>query len=90
MVEPFFIATHVMKMEPYIKETVGDLLDKLKATGCANGPVDLVHEFALPVPSYIIYTILGVPFDDLPYLTEQAAIRSHGSSNAREASAANQ
>jgi nitric oxide reductase len=90
MVEPFFITTHVMKMEPYIKETVADLLDRMKARGCADGPVDLIKEFALPVPSYIIYTILGVPFDDLEYLTEQAAIRSHGSANAREASAANQ
>lgn len=90
MVEPFFITSHVMKMEPYINKTVGDLLDKMKIKGCANGPVDLVQEFALPVPSYIIYTILGVPFDDLEYLTKQAAIRSHGSGNAREASAANQ
>lgn len=90
MVEPFFSTTHVAKMEPYIKKTVADLLDKLSATGSADGPLDLVQEFALPVPSYIIYTILGVPFDDLEYLTKQAAIRSHGSGNAREASAANQ
>ncbi|KAB5536338.1 cytochrome P450 55A2 [Coniochaeta sp. 2T2.1] len=90
MVESFFVTTHVTKMEPYIKQTVGDLLEKLKTKGCANGPVDLVQEFALPVPSYIIYTILGVPFDDLEYLTQQAAVRSQGSSNAREASAANQ
>jgi len=90
MVEPFFAPAHVAKMEPYIKETVCDLLDRMKAKGCAEGPVDLIQEFALPVPSYIIYTILGVPFDDLEYLTRQVAIRSHGSSNAREASAANQ
>jgi nitric oxide reductase len=90
MVEPFFAPTHVMKMEPYIKETVVDLLDRMKTKGCANGPLDLIQEFALPVPSYIIFTILGVPFDDLEYLTGQAAIRSHGSANAREASAANQ
>ncbi len=90
MVEPFFITTHVTKMEPYIKKTVADLLDRLSAAGRATGTVDLIPEFALPVPSYIIYTILGVPFDDLEYLTKQAAIRSHGSGNAREASAANQ
>ncbi|RKU45605.1 hypothetical protein DL546_008006 [Coniochaeta pulveracea] len=90
MVEPFFVIDHVHRMEPYIKKTVNDLLDKLKEKGCADGPVDLIHEFALPVPSYIIYTILGVPFEDLDYLTNQAVIRSQGSSNAREASAANQ
>ncbi|OIW26840.1 cytochrome P450 [Coniochaeta ligniaria NRRL 30616] len=91
MVEPFFTTTHVTEMEPYIKKTVTDLLDRVRAAGrAANGPVDLIQEFALPVPSYIIYTILGVPFDDLEYLTKQVAIRSHGSGNAREASAANQ
>lgn len=38
----------------------------------------------------IIYTILGVPFEDLEYLTQQNAIRSNGSATAQEASAANQ
>ncbi|KAL6871607.1 cytochrome P450 [Trichoderma longibrachiatum] len=90
MVEPFFSARHVREMQPYIQKTVDDLLGALKAKGCADGPVDLVQEFALPVPSYIIYTILGVPFDDLQYLTQQNAIRTNGSSTAREASAANQ
>lgn len=53
MVEPFFVIDHVHRMEPYIKKTVNDLLDKLKEKGCADGPVDLIHEFALPVPSYV-------------------------------------
>jgi nitric oxide reductase len=38
----------------------------------------------------IIYTILGVPFEDLEYLTTQNAIRSNGSGTAQEAAAANQ
>lgn len=38
----------------------------------------------------IIYTILGVPFEDLEFLTRQNAIRTNGSSTAREASSANQ
>ncbi|EGU73321.1 hypothetical protein FOXB_16169, partial [Fusarium oxysporum f. sp. conglutinans Fo5176] len=37
-----------------------------------------------------IYTILGVPFEDLEYLTKQNAIRSNGSGTAQEAAAANQ
>lgn len=90
MVEPFFVPEHVKKLQPYIQKTVNDLLGALKAKGCADGPVDLVQEFALPVPSYIIYTILGVPFHDLAFLTQQNAIRTNGSSTAREASAANQ
>lgn len=38
----------------------------------------------------IIYTILGVPFEDLVYLTQQNAIRSNGSGTALQAQAANQ
>lgn len=90
MVEPLFTPKHVKKLQPYIQKTVDDLLAAMKKKGCAAGPVDLVKEFALPVPSYIIYTILGVPFNDLEYLTNQNAIRTNGSSTAREASAANQ
>lgn len=89
MVESYFTPDHVRKMQPYIQKTVDDLLDALKAKGCADGPVDLVKEFSLPVPSYIIYTLLGVPFNDLEYLTHQNAIRTNGSSTAREASSAN-
>lgn len=89
MVESLFEPAHVKTMQPYIQKTVDDLLDAMKAKGCANGPVDLVQQFALPVPSYIIYTILGVPFHDLAFLTEQNAIRTNGSATAREASSAN-
>ncbi|RMJ17177.1 Cytochrome P450 55A2 [Fusarium kuroshium] len=90
MVESLFTPEHIKKLQPYIQKTVDDLLAAMKKKGCATGPVDLVKEFALPVPSYIIYTILGVPFNDLEYLTNQNAIRTNGSSTAREASAANQ
>ncbi|UKZ54429.1 hypothetical protein TrVGV298_008237 [Trichoderma virens] len=84
MVESLFSAEHIKDMQPYIQKTVDNLLAALKAKGCANGPVDLIKEFALPVPSYkIIYTILGVPFHDLEYLTHQNAIRTNGSSTAR-------
>ncbi|KAK4121980.1 cytochrome P450 [Parathielavia appendiculata] len=88
MVESWFTPEKVKSMQPYIDKTVNDLLDRMKVKGCAGGPVDFVEEFALPVPSYIIYTILGVPFEDLEFLTEQNAIRTNGSSTAREASAA--
>ncbi|KAK3376981.1 cytochrome P450 [Lasiosphaeria ovina] len=68
--------------------TVGGLLEKMVAD--AERPVDLVEAFVLLVPSYIIYTILGVAFSDLDFLTKQNAIRTNGSSTAREASSANQ
>ncbi|KAF4415320.1 cytochrome P450 55A3 [Fusarium acutatum] len=89
MVESFFNQHYVEKLKPYIRETVQRLLDNMASKGCKE-PVDLVEKFALPVPSYTIYTILGVPFEDLEYLTEQNAIRSSGSGTAQEAAAANQ
>ncbi|KAF6806528.1 cytochrome p450 55a3 [Colletotrichum plurivorum] len=89
MVEPLFVGEHVETMKPYIQRTVGQLLDQMVAKGCEE-PVDLIENFALPVPSYIIYTILGVPFKDLEYLTQQNAIRTNGSSTALQAQATNQ
>ncbi|KAF7564004.1 hypothetical protein G7046_g94 [Stylonectria norvegica] len=84
MVEPLFLKAHVESMKPYIQKTVDDLLDEMTANECET-PVDLVQNFALP----IIYTVLGVPFEDLAYLTNQNAIRTNGSATASEASSAN-
>jgi len=88
MVESWFTPEKIKSLQPYVDKTVNDLLDQLVAKGCASGPVDLVEEFALPVPSYIIYTLLGVPFKDLEFLTRQNSIRTNGSATARDASAA--
>ncbi|KAI9739598.1 MAG: hypothetical protein M1834_006316 [Cirrosporium novae-zelandiae] len=88
MVEGTFFAENVQKMRPHIQETVDNLLDAMIKEG-GDKPVDLVEKFALPVPSYIIYGILGVPFEDLEYLTKCNAIRSNGSATATEASNAN-
>ncbi|RGP78397.1 cytochrome p450 55a3 [Fusarium longipes] len=89
MVESFFSQDYVDKLKPYIRDTVKRLLKNIAHDKCKE-PVDLIEKFALPVLSYIIYTILGVPFEDLEYLTEQNAIRSNGSGTAQEAAAANQ
>ena len=75
-------------MRPQIQKTVDQLLDAMMKKGGSN-PIDLVENFSLPVPSYIIYGILGVPLSDLAYLTQCNAIRSNGSATAAEASGAN-
>jgi fungal nitric oxide reductase len=72
MVEPIFTKESVDKMRPQIQRTVDDLLDVMFQAG-GKEPVDLVEKFALPVPSYIIYAILGVPLEDLEFLTKQNA-----------------
>lgn len=52
MVESFFAADHVETMKPYIQKTIDQLLDQMFARGCKE-PVDLIENFALPVPSYV-------------------------------------
>ncbi|KAF2249734.1 cytochrome P450 [Trematosphaeria pertusa] len=88
MVEPLFTYDAVARLRPHIQKTADMLLDAMVQGGCEQ-PVDLVEKFALPLPSYIIYGILGVPFEDLEFLTQQNAIRSNGSATATEASNAN-
>ncbi|KAH6712785.1 cytochrome P450 55A2 [Leptodontidium sp. MPI-SDFR-AT-0119] len=88
MVESIFTKQHIDSMRPQIQETVNTLLDKMITEG-GSEPFDFVEKFALPVPSYTIYSILGVPLADLPKLTNFAAIRSNGSGTATEASNAN-
>ena len=53
MVQSWFTPEKVKSMRPYIDKTVNDLLDRTISRGCAKGPVDLVEQFALPVPSYV-------------------------------------
>ncbi len=53
MVQLWFAPEKIKSMRPYIDKTVNKLLDQTISRGCANGPVDLVEEFALPVPSYV-------------------------------------
>jgi nitric oxide reductase len=88
MVESIFSKENVDKMRPHIQKTVDDLLDAMLKVG-GKTPVNFIDKFSLPVPSYIIYGILGVPFKDLEYLTQCNAIRTNGSATATEASNAN-
>lgn len=55
---PEFTVRRVREMRPAIQRTVEERIDALLAAGDS---VDLVSEFALPVPSLVISTLLGVP-----------------------------
>jgi cytochrome P450 monooxygenase len=58
---PEFGARRIRELRPTIQETVDRLLDTMLARG---SQADLVADFALPVPSLIISTMLGVPTTD--------------------------
>jgi cytochrome P450 len=58
-------------MRPYIQGLVDDHLDALLAR---TGPVDLVADFALPIPSLVICELLGVDYADRDRFQEQTAV----------------
>jgi cytochrome P450 len=56
-----FTVKRVQELRPRIEQIVADRIDAMLASG---GPVDLVKELALPVPSLVICELLGVPYED--------------------------
>ena len=58
---PEFSVRRIKEWRPLIQETVDRCVDHLLSFGDS---ADLVAEFALPVPSLVISTMLGVPYVD--------------------------
>jgi len=58
---PEFTMRRLSRLTPGIKAIIDHQLDVMAA---ADGPVDLVEHFALPIPSLVICELLGVPYDD--------------------------
>ncbi|MFB7915589.1 cytochrome P450 [Streptomyces sp. NPDC056061] len=58
---PEFTMRRLRRLTPRIDAIVEERLDAMAAR---RGPVDLVQEFALPVPSLTICELLGVPYGD--------------------------
>ncbi|MEU5128568.1 cytochrome P450 [Streptomyces mobaraensis] len=58
---PGFGLQRITALRPAIQQVVDDLLDRMLAAG---PEADLVTAFALPVPSTVICSLLGVPYDD--------------------------
>jgi cytochrome P450 len=61
MLTPEFTIRRMKRLEPRIVEIVDAQLDAMAEAG---PPVDLVENFALPIPSLVICELLGVPYDD--------------------------
>jgi cytochrome P450 len=71
-------------MRPHIQELVDHFLDEMIDRGA---PAELVHDFALPVPSLVIAALLGVPSGELgsfqQYTTVGLDMRSSEEEKAR-------
>jgi cytochrome P450 len=61
LLTPEFTMRRLSRLTPGIKAIIEQQLDAMAA---ADGPVDLVEEFALPIPSLVICELLGVPYED--------------------------
>lgn len=59
LLTPAFTMRRLARLAPRIHEIIEERLDAMAAS---SGPVDLVAEFALPVPSMVICELLGVPY----------------------------
>ncbi|GAB3483972.1 cytochrome P450 [Amycolatopsis cihanbeyliensis] len=61
LLTPEFTMRRLSRLTPGIQQIVQERLDAMAA---AEGPVDLVQEFAMPIPSLVICELLGVPYED--------------------------
>ncbi|WP_406142192.1 cytochrome P450 [Streptomyces sp. NBC_01089] len=63
LVAKAFTVRQVEKLRPQVRDLTAGLLDRMEAAG---PPVDLVEEYALPIPVAVICRMLGVPEEDRP------------------------
>jgi cytochrome P450 len=70
MLASAFTPRKIEWMRPRIEAIVSDLLDAMERVG---RPVDLVQSFALPIPTFVICELLGVPVEDRTYFQRLAA-----------------
>lgn len=61
LLTPEFTMRRLSRLGPRIDDIVAERLD---AMAQVDGPVDLVRDFALPIPSLAICELLGVPYAD--------------------------
>jgi cytochrome P450 len=65
-----FTIRRMKLLEPRIAEIVDAQLESMEKAG---PPVDLVTNFALPIPSLVICELLGVPYDDRDDFQQRSA-----------------
>lgn len=70
-----FTARRIELLRPYVLGIATELLDELSA---AQGEVDLIAGFALPLPSVVIGELLGVPEGDRELFQRWSSAMLHG------------
>ncbi|KAF2099552.1 cytochrome P450 [Rhizodiscina lignyota] len=85
ILEPAFAPIAVESYRPMMRRIINDVLDKMEQKK-GQQPIDLIKEFAAPVPTQIIYQLLGIPESDVDELSKDSEIRASTSRNAAETS----
>jgi cytochrome P450 len=62
-------------IEPQIESIVARHLDALAAQD-GNSPVNFWETVAYPVPAYVLFTLMGIPDEDVPKIKQYGASRS--------------
>jgi cytochrome P450 len=60
MLDPFFNPKKLAEMEPALREQISAIIDGF----AADGAVDLVDQLAIPYPTQVFLTLLGLPLED--------------------------
>ncbi|MFC0522016.1 cytochrome P450 [Pontibacillus salicampi] len=61
LVQPFFNPKSIRAMEPRIQTVADTLIEEMRHK---DGPLDLIDDFAFPLPIIVISELLGVPAED--------------------------
>lgn len=64
LLTPEFTMRRLERLRPRIEAIVASQLDVVEARGSAGVPVDLVREFAFPIPFLVICELLGLPDEE--------------------------
>jgi cytochrome P450 len=80
-----FTVKRVEQKRPEIQKLVDDHLDQMVGKGA---PADLVHDFALPIPSLVISLMLGVPYSDHAFFQQHSHTVNNSAATAEDKRAA--
>lgn len=86
MIEQDFAPEKVESMRPQIQQIVDQVFDEMIKN--ESQPVDLLSSFGMPVPTLVIYKMLGIPYEDHEFLHKCNSIRTNGSATSAESSTA--
>ncbi|MDW3605301.1 MAG: cytochrome P450 [Nitrososphaeraceae archaeon] len=66
IVDTLFVPIEISKLAPRIENIVNELIDKIieKNNNNTTSTMDLISDFAYPLPATVIAELLGVPFED--------------------------